>query len=128
MPDKKRLPPTSNKRKRAELKVKREIRRKKKLAREGRLVRGREIPVGSIAADISQQAPNNSISARLYYVDKPFRCADCGAEEVWTASQQKWYYEVAKGPIYGEAKRCRACRARRRQQREEQRRKLQPKK
>jgi hypothetical protein len=125
MADKKRLQPTSNKRKRAELNEKRKVRRRKKLAKEGRLVRGREIPVGSIAADIGQQAPNNSLSARLYYVDKPFVCSDCGAEEVWTAAQQKWYFEVAKGPIYGEAKRCRACRARRRRQRDEQRRRSQ---
>ena len=121
----KRLRPTSNKQKRAQLKKKREVRRRKKLAKEGRLVRGREIPIGSVPADIGQQAPNNSISARLCYVDKPFTCADCDAEEVWTATQQKWYYEVAKGPIYGEPKRCRACRARRRRQREEQRRRSQ---
>ena len=47
-------------------------------------------------------APNNSYGApdfvqRGYYVDRLFRCVDCGKEEVWTGTQQKWWYEVAKG-------------------------------
>jgi len=29
---------------------------------------------------------------------------------VWTAEQQKWWYEVAKGPIFSVAVRCRECR------------------
>lgn len=46
-------------------------------------------------------APNNSYGApdfvrRGYYTDRVFRCVDCGAEEVWTGTQQKWWYEVAK--------------------------------
>ncbi|WP_238945951.1 zinc-ribbon domain containing protein [Vandammella animalimorsus] len=40
----------------------------------------------------------------------PFTCCRCGAQEVWTAKQQKWWYEVAHGPIYSGAKHCRACR------------------
>lgn len=65
-----------------------------------------------IAADLSQQAPNNSYSPPLYYEDREFTCVDCGREEVWTAGQQKWWYEVAKGPIFSTAIRCRACRQR----------------
>ncbi|HEX5608348.1 MAG TPA: zinc-ribbon domain containing protein, partial [Candidatus Binatia bacterium] len=47
-------------------------------------------------------APNNSYGApdfvtRGYYVDRNFCCIDCGKEEVWTGTQQKWWYEVAKG-------------------------------
>jgi len=47
-------------------------------------------------------APNNSYGApdfvrRGYYVDTPFRCVDCNKEEIWTGTQQKWWYEVAKG-------------------------------
>lgn len=46
-------------------------------------------------------APNNSYGApdfvtRGFYVDRPFRCKDCGKDQVWTATQQKWWYEVAK--------------------------------
>lgn len=47
---------------------------------------------------------------RGYYLDVPFTCASCGAEEVWTASQQKWWYEEMKGSLYSWAKFCRPCR------------------
>jgi len=67
-----------------------------------------------IAADRSQQAPNNSYFPPLFYEDSEFTCVDCGAVEVWTAEQQKWWYDVAKGPIYSRAIRCRACRVARR--------------
>ncbi len=71
-------------------------------------------------------APNNSYGApafvtRGYYVDIPFRCVDCGKEEVWTGSQQKWWYEVAKGFAYSTAIRCRACRRKERERRAEAR-------
>lgn len=69
-----------------------------------------------IQADLSQQAPNNSYDPPLFYVDKPFICCDCGKEEVWTAEDQKWWYEVCKGPIQSVAKRCLECRRQRRDQ------------
>lgn len=47
---------------------------------------------------------------RGYYLDKPFTCETCGKRELWTAAQQKWWYEVAKGQIFSVAKHCRACR------------------
>src|SRR3569623_1582203 len=72
-------------------------------------------PGAKSVADASQQAPNNSYSGRSFYQDEPFVCADCGKSEVWTAKQQKWWYEVAKGSIYSTAKRCRECRKRRRE-------------
>jgi putative zinc ribbon protein len=72
-------------------------------------------PGAIIVADASRQAPNNSYSGRSFYQDEPFVCADCGKSEVWTARQQQWWYEVAKGSIYSTAKRCRECRKRRRE-------------
>ena len=69
-----------------------------------------------IPADISQVAPNNSWAGpRLFYEDTPFTCRDCGKQEVWTAEQQKWWFEVAKGSIYSSAIRCRSCRKAQRQ-------------
>ena len=69
------------------------------------------IPPGAVAADRTQQVPNNSHDATpTYYVDIKFKCCDCKTVEIWTAKQQKWYYEVAKGPLYARAVRCRACR------------------
>ena len=51
---------------------------------------------------------------RGYYVDQPFRCRDCGKLEVWTPTQQKWWYETAKGDMWTTAVRCRPCRRRER--------------
>ena len=45
-----------------------------------------------------------------FYIDTAFRCIDCGREEVWSATQQKWWYEVAKGNINSKAVKCRSCR------------------
>ncbi len=89
---------------------------RKRAAEQGRIVSGRVIPEGAIPADQTKQAANNSYSPPLYYADQEFNCVDCGSPETWTASQQKWYYEVAKGSIYGRAVRCRACRRKRRDQ------------
>ncbi|PJK08957.1 hypothetical protein CO608_07945 [Lysobacteraceae bacterium NML08-0793] len=62
-------------------------------------------------------AHNNSYSLPDYYIDMPFRCDDCGAHEVWTAKQQKWWYEVALGNINSTARYCAECRRKRRAQR-----------
>jgi hypothetical protein len=45
-----------------------------------------------------------------FYLDKPFRCRDCGEEEIWRAADQKWFHEEAKGHIGATAVLCRACR------------------
>ena len=45
-----------------------------------------------------------------FYVDRPFRCRDCGQEEIWRAADQKWYYEEAKGHMDAGAVCCHACR------------------
>jgi hypothetical protein len=64
-----------------------------------------------VAADISQQAPHTSWGAiPLLYEDVRFTCIDCGREEIWTAEQQKWWYETAKGNIFSTAIRCSTCR------------------
>lgn len=52
---------------------------------------------------------------RGFYADQPFDCVDCGASEVWTATQQKWWYEVAKGDAFTTARRCRGCRRKERE-------------
>ncbi len=49
-----------------------------------------------------------------HYLDRAFSCRDCGAEEVWTARQQKWWYEIVHGSIESRAVRCLACRRARR--------------
>ena len=64
-----------------------------------------------IPADLSQIAPNTSYSdPPLSYQDMEFTCEVCGKQEVWTAEEQKWWYEVAKGHLFTRATRCRDCR------------------
>lgn len=48
------------------------------------------------------------------YLDTVFECRDCGEAQVWTAKQQKWWYEVAQGAIDSRAVRCLPCRRKRR--------------
>ena len=72
-------------------------------------------------------APNKSYGVpkfvqRWYYEDIPFTCGGCGAAQVWTGWQQKWWYEVAKGYADSTAKYCRACRRREQSRRVEARR------
>jgi hypothetical protein len=64
-----------------------------------------------IPADISQHAPHTSyVGGPLLYEDKKFKCVDCGDMKVWSAEEQKWWYETAKGHVFSEAKRCSECR------------------
>jgi hypothetical protein len=109
-------PPSSNKQKKTQLRLQTQARRRKRLAAEGRLVRGVEVPPKAVPADPSKQSRQGTYAERFYYVDQEFTCVGCGVTEVWTSTQQKWYYEVARGSIYGRANRCRACRRRRREE------------
>ena len=82
---------------------------------------------GLVRVNPGALAPNNSYGVprfveRGYYTDEPFKCSGCGAEQVWTAWQQKWWYEVAKGYVYSKAKLCRPCRRREQVRRAEARR------
>jgi hypothetical protein len=84
-------------------------------------------PPGAVPVNEEALAPYRSYGAPLfvtrgYYLDMPFRCAGCRSDEIWTAAQQKWWYEVAKGYPYSAAKLCRTCRRRERERRSEARR------
>jgi hypothetical protein len=79
--------------------------------------RADRMAAGAVRVNVAALAPNNSYGAprfvyRGYYEDEPFTCTECGSEQVWTAWQQKWWYEVAKGYVYSTAKYCRSCRRR----------------
>jgi hypothetical protein len=114
----------SSKQRRAELMAKRKLRRDKQdadkratfLARHARTL----VDASKLAPDGSYSAPDFVI--RGYYVDQPFTCQQCGKQEVWTATQQKWWYEVAKGGRWTVARLCRPCRRRERERRAESRR------
>jgi hypothetical protein len=75
-----------------------------------------------IAVNTANLRPTNSYGTpafvtRGYYVDFPFKCKDCGKSEVWTPTQQRWWYEIAKGDVRTVATRCRPCRQRERTRR-----------
>ena len=68
-------------------------------------------PPGAVLADHDKLKHINTYGdLPAYYADYAFACQDCGSPAVWTAEQQKWYYEVAKGHIWAVAVRCRSCR------------------
>lgn len=64
-----------------------------------------------LPVDSSKLNMGNTYScAPEYYYDMEFSCIDCGAHQVWTAHQQKWWYEEAGGYFFATAVRCRPCR------------------
>ena len=117
---------TRGKQRREEIKTRRAAR----AARQAELEQAatlKQLEARGVRVNAHALAPNNSYGApefvyRGYYVDRPFRCQDCGKEEVWTATQQKWWYEVAKGYVYSIATRCRTCRRKEQTRRREARR------
>jgi hypothetical protein len=116
----------SGKQRRAEIIAARKRRSVKRKAM-AKAVEFKHVPYRFVAVNPQLLAPNNSYGApdfvrRGYYFDTPFRCVDCGKEEVWTGTQQKWWYEVAKGFAYSMAIRCRACRRKDRERKTEARR------
>lgn len=124
---------SSNKQRRAELNTKRQVRsakvaaERREKARAEALAEAARLAAAGIDVNRAALTPHGSYSepeyvTRGYYVDVPFACADCGKAEVWTATQQKWWYEVAKGYPFSSATRCRRCRRTERKRRTEARR------
>lgn len=104
----------SNKQRRREIRQARE-RRKAKKAKPASPPMSQAAPPGSLLVDRSSLAPYNSYGdpifvRRGWYEDQAFTCHGCGAEQTWTAAQQKWWYEGCQGQVYSTAIRCRACR------------------
>ena len=109
----------SNKQRRAEINAKRleraaRIEAQLRAPNDGR----RKRLVGSEPVDFDLLARLNNTYADLpsHYVDRSFNCRDCGEACVWTAKQQKWWYEIARGNINSTAVRCLACRRKHRAQ------------
>ena len=78
---------------------------------------------GRVLVNPENLAPTNSYGtpefvARGFYVDMPFSCKACGKPQLWTATQQKWWYESAKGDVWTIAILCRPCRLRERARKE----------
>ena len=81
------------------------------------------MPRGALPADQALLLHDNTYGPRpRFYVNRSFTCIDCGKREVWTAADQKWWYEEAQGKIASQASRCRDCRRIRRLRRSQERR------
>ncbi|MEH6578649.1 MAG: zinc-ribbon domain-containing protein [Amphritea sp.] len=84
-------------------------------------IESKPLPLSAVEADYNELIHNNTYgSFPLFYIDKIFTCRDCGSDELWTAKQQKWWYEVAKGHIDSTAVRCRKCRDKIKAEKDEQ--------
>ncbi|MHC5537893.1 zinc-ribbon domain-containing protein [Singulisphaera rosea] len=80
--------------------------------------------VKGVKVDVEALTPHNRYDRPDFvesgsYVDKPFVCKSCGSSQIWSAMQQKWWYEVAKGDVFSTARLCRPCRQRERARRDE---------
>jgi len=68
-------------------------------------------PKRAVRANREKLRHNNTYGLLPYfYLDRDFDCIDCGSKQRWTADQQKWWYEEAKGSIDSRAVRCFPCR------------------
>jgi hypothetical protein len=74
-----------------------------------------EVKVNIALLKLDYSYHHTDFAKRGYYLDQPFQCQDCGVQEVWTAHQQKWWYEIAKGGVWTVSSRCRSCRRRERE-------------
>jgi hypothetical protein len=83
------------------------------------------IGIARVNANHDKLSHVNYLSLPKYYTGKQFTCRDCGCEQVWTALQQKVYYEEWKGPIDAKAIRCKACRTKIKQRKKEQQKHMQ---
>ena len=110
----------SNKQRRAEIKAQRLARAERTTVRLNaadprRMTAAALRAQGAEPADTERLARlNTTYFLPTFYVDRPFRCRDCGAEEVWTAKQQKWWYEGVGARLESQATRCLPCRRARR--------------
>ncbi len=110
----------SGKQRRKEIKEKR-LHKAKEMQALDTTIKVEPLPVGAVAANVELLAKhNNSYGLPQYYVDQSYICRDCGSKEIWTAKQQKWWYEVVLGNINAIAVRCRSCRRKKRLEKNEQ--------
>ena len=86
-----------------------------KLVAEGWIEDASEIPVTAIPVDPHRLNLGGSYHRPTFYEDLEFTCRDCGADQVWRAEDQAWYYESSGAPYYSTAIRCCGCRIKERE-------------
>ena len=107
--------------KRAAALAERQRAEEKRAAQERQALAKREVMVNPANLSPTGSYDTPDFVARGYYMDRPFHCKSCGLAQNWTATQQKWWYESAKGDVWTTATMCRPCRLRERQRKEEAR-------
>lgn len=55
-----------------------------------------------------------SVCPRHWYIDARFGCADCGTEFLWSADEQRVWFETYRFWVDSQPRHCRDCRAKRR--------------
>ena len=105
----------SGRQRREEIDLQRARKREKAEARAREQARKTQVVVNTALLRPTNSYGTPDFVERGWYVDRPFRCKDCGKPEVWTSTQQKWWYESAKGDVWTVAVRCRPCRRRERE-------------
>ncbi len=63
----------------------------------------------AVRANITNQ--DYSVCPRHWYVDAAFRCVRCGKNFIFSAEEQRFWYEELGFYIDSRAKRCRECRS-----------------
>ncbi len=73
------------------------------------------MPRGAVRGDVlAQQFCTMCHVPKYFYVDEPKRCVQCDSDFVFTAAEQKFWFETLKFNFSSTAIRCRACRKKRR--------------
>ncbi len=75
------------------------------------------LPPGAVRGDVRRQefCPLCHVP-RYFFVDQEKECVQCGKKFVFSAKEQKYWYETLKFNFHSVAIRCRLCRRRRRSQ------------
>ena len=75
-----------------------------------------KLPPGAVKGDVSLQDFSGYIP-HYFYIDKTYRCIDCEIEFVFSAQEQKYWYETVKFNVSIQPMRCLNCRRTKRTQR-----------
>ncbi len=62
----------------------------------------------AVRADIAKQ--DYSVCPRYWYIDATFACEGCGAEFIFSAHEQKFWYEDLRFYVDSKPRNCSACR------------------
>src|SRR5689334_8335773 len=73
----------------------------------------------AVRADVTKQ--DYTVCPRHWYVDAVFRCIDCGNDFLFSATDQRFWYEERRFYVDSRPNRCVACRKKERNRKREAR-------